>query len=167
MATIDYLEGFPPRFRAQAEELCRSGVLLQRLQERYPEPHDINNNAALYTFTMDLKRTHMKSAPPIAKVRYSDKISTLHRAFGLHTYATRVQGNLTRTKNEIRIASLFKELSMPFLRMVVVHELAHLRHKDHDRAFYRLCNYMEPDYDQLERDLRLMLFARACTPAAE
>ena len=39
-------------------------------------------------------------------------------------------------------------------------ELAHLRHKEHDKAFYRLCQHMEPDYLRHELDLRLLLFAR-------
>jgi predicted metal-dependent hydrolase len=41
--------------------------------------------------------------------------------------------------------------------MIVVHELAHLKEKGHDKAFYQLCTYMEPDYHQLEFDLRLYL----------
>ncbi|PZP65387.1 MAG: M48 family peptidase, partial [Delftia acidovorans] len=44
-----------------------------------------------------------------------------------------------------------------FLRMIVVHELAHLREPDHDKAFYQLCTHMEPDYHQLEFELRLYL----------
>ena len=41
--------------------------------------------------------------------------------------------------------------------MIVVHELAHLRELEHNRAFYQLCQHMEPDYAQLEFDLRLYL----------
>ena len=41
--------------------------------------------------------------------------------------------------------------------MIVVHELAHLREKDHNKAFYQLCEHMEPGYHQLEFDLRLYL----------
>ena len=41
--------------------------------------------------------------------------------------------------------------------MIVVHELAHVKEKDHNKAFYKLCQYMEPDYFQLELDLRLYL----------
>ena len=41
--------------------------------------------------------------------------------------------------------------------MIVVHELAHLKEKDHNKAFYQLCQHMEPDYHQLEFDLRLWL----------
>ncbi|NTV12271.1 MAG: M48 family metallopeptidase, partial [Zoogloea sp.] len=41
-----------------------------------------------------------------------------------------------------------------FLRMIVVHELAHIKEREHDKAFYQLCRHMEPDYHQLEFDLR-------------
>lgn len=162
---IDYLGGYPASFREKAEALKASGTLLKRLEDRYGTPHTIQNNAALYTYTQDLKRTYLKSSPPLGKVRYNDKISTLHRAFGLHTYAVRVQGSKLKAKNELRVASLFKDLSEEFLRMVVVHELAHLRHKDHDKAFYRLCVHMEPEYHRYETDLRLLLFARQGVPS--
>jgi predicted metal-dependent hydrolase len=41
--------------------------------------------------------------------------------------------------------------------MIAVHELAHLRLRDHDRAFYQLCEHMEPTYHQLEFDVRVYL----------
>ncbi len=44
-----------------------------------------------------------------------------------------------------------------FLRMIVVHELAHLKESEHNKAFYQLCLHMEPDYHQLEFDLRAYL----------
>ena len=43
--------------------------------------------------------------------------------------------------------------------MIVVHELAHLKEREHGRAFYVLCRRMEPDYRQLEFDVRLWLTA--------
>ena len=46
-----------------------------------------------------------------------------------------------------------------FLKMIVVHELAHLKEREHNKAFYQLCRHMEPDYAQLEFDLRLYLTA--------
>ena len=47
--------------------------------------------------------------------------------------------------------------------MIVVHELAHLKEREHGKAFYALCLHMEPDYHQLEFDLRLWLTAQELT----
>lgn len=157
---VDYLGGYPEELRDQALRAKRDGVLESRLLARYTSGHSVTTNAALYTYAQDIKREHLRSSPPLAKVRYHDKLSTLHKAFGLHTYAVRVQGANLKAQNEIRIASLFKELPLEFLRMVVVHELSHLRHKEHEKAFYRLCQHMEPNYLRYELDLRLLLFAR-------
>ena len=53
------------------------------------------------------------------------------------------------------MAAVFKDGPPEFLRMIVVHELAHLKEADHDKAFYRLCEHMEPRYHQFEFDARL------------
>jgi hypothetical protein len=55
------------------------------------------------------------------------------------------------------VAAIFREMPPEFLRMIVVHELAHMKERDHDKAFYQLCRHMEPDYSQLEFDLRTYL----------
>jgi hypothetical protein len=68
-----------------------------------------------------------------------------------------VQGNKLKAKQEIRIAALFKDAPQAMLDMIVVHELAHLKEKAHNKAFYKLCSYMLPDYHQLELDTRLFL----------
>ena len=41
--------------------------------------------------------------------------------------------------------------------MIVVHELAHIKEREHGKAFYQLCTHMEPDYAQLEFDVRVYL----------
>jgi predicted metal-dependent hydrolase len=43
--------------------------------------------------------------------------------------------------------------------MIVVHELAHLKEKQHNKAFYQLCQHMLPDYHQIEFDVRVYLTA--------
>ena len=53
--------------------------------------------------------------------------------------------------------SLFKSAPIELLNMICVHELAHLKEKDHNKAFYNLCQYMLPDYHQLEFDARVYL----------
>ena len=93
-------------------------------------------------------------------IKFAVVISLLRNALGTHSTVSRVQGGRLKAKREIRIASLFKEAPEPFLKMIVVHELAHLKERDHDKPFYALCAHMAPDYHQLEFDARLWLTAR-------
>ena len=81
----------------------------------------------------------------------------VNHALGLHTYVSRVQGSKLKSKNEIRISSLFQNVPEEFLNMIVVHELAHLKEKQHNKAFYQLCQHMLPNYHQLEFDMRVYL----------
>jgi len=92
-------------------------------------------------------------------VAYDNQLHVVHNALGTHTAVSRVQGNRLKAKREIRVASLFKDAPAAFLRMIVVHELAHLREREHGKAFYALCQHMEGEYHQLEFDARLWLTA--------
>jgi hypothetical protein len=60
-------------------------------------------------------------------------------------------------KREIRVASLFREVPPEFLKMIVVHELAHLKERQHDRAFYQLCKPHGTRIPPAGFDLRLYL----------
>jgi predicted metal-dependent hydrolase len=155
-----YLAGYPPALLAQAQRLIDAGRLGDTLRERHPQGHAVRTERALYDYVTGLKTEHMRSAPPIAKVAYDHRLQLLHQALGTHTAVSRVQGNKLTAKREIRIASLFKEAPASFLRMIVVHELAHLKEREHGKAFYALCCHMEPAYHQLEFDVRLWLTAR-------
>ncbi len=157
---LPYLAGYPEAFREKVRGLLISGKLEQVLSERYPILSPVQSDSQLRDYVMELKNSYLKRSPPLSKIRFDDKISTLHGALGLHTYVSRVQGSKTKAKNELRVASIFKTLPEPFLRMVVVHELSHLREKEHNKAFYQLCCHLEPDYHQLEMDLRLALTVR-------
>ncbi len=77
----------------------------------------------------------------------------------LYQYAYRMQGK-TR-KHDLAINNDLLNAPEPLLKALVVHELAHFKEKDHNKAFYKLCCYMEPDYHQLELDLRLFCVAVA------
>jgi predicted metal-dependent hydrolase len=70
---------------------------------------------------------------------------------------SRVQGRRFKTSREIRVASVFRDAPAAFLKLILVHELAHLKESEHNKAFYQLCTHMAPDYHQLEFDLRLYL----------
>lgn len=104
----------------------------------------------------------MRSAPPVSKVIWDNKIKVMKHALGLHTAISRVQGGNLKAKAEIRISTFFRLAPEAFLRMIVVHELAHLKEKEHDKAFYQLCCHMEPDYHQLEFDARLWMTDQRC-----
>lgn len=157
MTRLPYIDGYPPEIRARAEAMWEAGELGPWLRERYPDQHQVRSNKELNSYVQELKARHMRTAPPLIGVRYDDRLHVAHQALGLHTTRTRVQGAKLRKRRELRVASLFKEAPPEFLRMVVVHELAHMKHAEHDRDFYKLCTYMESDYHQLELDMRLYL----------
>jgi predicted metal-dependent hydrolase len=157
---MNYLAGYTPALVAQAQALLDAGRLGDTLRQRYPEAHEVRSERALLEYVTNLKRDFMRSAPPLAKVVWDPKLHILRNALGTHTTVSRVQGTQLKAKREIRIASLFKEAPAAFLKMIVVHELAHLKQREHDKAFYALCTHMEPAYHQLEFDLRLWLTAR-------
>lgn len=157
---LPYLVGYAKPFRAKVRELLASGKLEQVLDSRYPGCSLVQSDSLLRDYVLSLKNNYLKRSPPLSKICFDDKISASHGALGLHTFISRVQGAKTKAKSELRVSTVFKTLPEPFLRMVVVHELAHLREKEHNKAFYQLCCHMEPDYHQLEMDLRLALTLR-------
>ena len=157
---LPYLQGYPTDLLAQVRQLVTDGRRAEVVAKRHPDQHEIRTERALYDYVNDFKSRYMKSAPPLAKVAYDPKLHILKNVLGTHSTVSRVQGNRLKAKREIRVATLFKEAPEDFLRMIVVHELAHLKEREHDRAFYALCVHMEPEYHQLEFDLRLWLTAR-------
>jgi len=166
MSELPYISGYPEHLVAQVRDLIAQDKLGAVLAKRYPDRHDISNDKALWAFTQDLKNRYMRSAPPLNKVMFDNKIHVLKNALGLHTAISRVQGGKLKAKAEIRVATVFRDAPEAFLRMIVVHELAHLKEKEHSKAFYQLCCHMEPQYHQLEFDTRLWLTEMALTGSA-
>ena len=154
---LKFLGAYPAHLLDQVRRLVAEGKLADHLRQRYPHAHAVRTDKILYTYVQDLKDEYLRNAEPIAKVGFDSKIGIVQQALGLHTAISRVQGNKLKAKHEIRIGSLFRDAPPEFLRMIVVHELAHLKEKQHDKAFYKLCCWMEPDYHQFEFDLRLYL----------
>ena len=157
MLPLKYLQAYPSTLQDKVRLLITQQRLGEHLAKRYPDRHAVQSDKALYAYTMELKQQHLKNAPGIDKVLYDSKLDVVQRALGLHTAVSRVQGSKLKAKKEIRVAALFKAAAPEFLQMIVVHELAHLKEVDHNKAFYQLCTYMLPDYHQLEFDLRMYL----------
>jgi len=160
MTRLPYLAGYPPELLSRVEHLLEAGELGPSLAARYPGSHEVRTNKALSAYVQELKARHMRTAAPLGLIQFDKRLHVVQKALGIHITTTRVQGNRLRKRRELRVASLFKNTPPEFLRMIVVHELAHMKHAQHDRDFYKLCTFMEPDYHQLELDLRLYLTAQ-------
>jgi len=156
-AALRYIAAYPLDLQAQVRRLIDDATLAEHLRKRYPAVHDVRNDRALYQYVDRLKQEHLRGADRVDKVLFDSKIHLVQQALGLHTARARVQGSRLKGNREIRIASLFRVGPPEFLRMIVVHELAHLRARDHDKAFYQLCVHMEARYHQIEFDVRLYL----------
>jgi len=157
MKKLKYLAHYPQQTQEQVMKLIQADKLSTHLLKKYPKVHSMKNDKALFSYAMDLKNDYIKKSSPLSKVVYDGKINVIHNALGTHHFISRVQGSKLKAKNEIRIASMFKNVPEEFLEMIVVHELAHFKEKEHNKAFYKLCEYMQPAYHQVEFDLRLYL----------
>lgn len=158
---LSYLGGYPPALLQQVQGLIDAGTLGEVLRQRYPDVHEVRTDKALYDHVMERKARFLRGADPVSKVAYDSKLQVIQHALGTHTRVSRVQGGQLKAKREIRVASLFREAPPEFLEMIVVHELAHLKEREHDKAFYSLCTHMAPHYHQWEFDCRLWLTARS------
>lgn len=154
---LKYLNHYPIGAQNQVLKLIETNKLSAHLLKKYPQAHSIKNDKNLFNYTMDIKNEYMKKSDPLSKSVYDGKIHVINNALGTHHFVSRVQGNKLKSKNEIRVSSIFKNVPQEFLEMIVVHELAHFKEKEHNKAFYKLCEYMQPAYHQVEFDVRLYL----------
>lgn len=155
-----YLAGYPQALLAQVQPMIANGQMALALARRYPETHAVRTDTALYSHVQALKARFMRQSAPLAKVVFDPGLRRLQQALGTHTAVSRQQGGQLKAKREIRVAALFKDAPAAFLQMIVVHELAHLKEREHNKAFYALCCHMAPDYHQLEFDFRVWLTVR-------
>ena len=154
---LKYLSSYKESTKSQVKHLLEQNKLAEVLLKKYPIAHGFTTDKLLYEYAVEIKNTHIRLSMPLNKALFDNKIQVIKHSLGLHTAISRIQGVKLKTKREIRIASLFKHTPIEFLKMIVVHELAHFKVHDHNKAFYQLCISIEPDYHQLEFDLRLYL----------
>jgi len=153
---LKYLSQYPKTLQEQITELIEKDKLSNYILNKYPKKHEYQNDKALYEYTQEFRAEYLKKFT-LSKVIYDGKINVINNALGTHTFVSRVQGGKLKAKNEIRVGTVFKNMPEEFLRMIVVHELAHFKEKEHNKAFYKFCTYVEPNYHQLEFDLRVYL----------
>ena len=156
-SSLKYLSNYPEHLRDNIEKMLQENKLKGYLLSRYPDVHNVTNDSALRDFVMRYKNQYVKQSSPISQIKFDPKIHVIKNALGTHTFVSRVQGSKLKSKNEIRVSTLFKKGPEAFLQMIVVHELAHVKEKDHNKAFYQLCRHMLPEYHQVEFDVRVYL----------
>jgi predicted metal-dependent hydrolase len=161
---LKYISNYPQSLQDQVQNMLNNNKLAEFLLKKYPKPHSVYNDKDLREYALQIKNQFMKKSGPLSKVIYDGKIHVINKALGLHSYVPRIQGSKVKTKNELRVSSVFKKAPLQLLNMIVVHELAHLKEKEHNKNFYQLCQHMLPDYHQLEFDMRLFMIQNDIEP---
>lgn len=159
----NYLAAYPAALAEKVQQLIDQRTLADHLLQKYPLAHSVRNDRALYEFVSEAKGRYLRNTGSLSRVAFDSTLHVERRALGMHTTISRVQGGGLKSKREIRVAAVFREMPVAFLQMIVVHELAHFKEPQHNKAFYQLCLYMEPDYHQFEFDLRAYLTWLAAT----
>ena len=154
---MKYLSAYSEELKARIQLLIDEDRLAEVLLSRYPKAHTFNNDKLLREYVLNLKNRYLKKSNPLTEIRYNASIHVIDHALGMHRVHTRAHGGKLKTKSDIQISTIFKKMPEPFLKMIVVHELAHLKEKEHNKAFYQLCEHMLPEYHQLEFDTRVYL----------
>jgi predicted metal-dependent hydrolase len=110
---LTYLQGYRSIYFSGSQPDCRAEAR-RGAGKALSGTHDFATDKALWQYTQDLKNRYLKSAPPINKVMYDNKIHVLNNALGLHTAISRVQGGKLKAKAEIRVATVFATRRKPF-----------------------------------------------------
>lgn len=152
-----YLKGYSEDLIKQVDFVIKENRLGEILVQKYKSKHKITTDKELYNLTTEIKNRFMKNSKMPNRVYYDNKIETLNNALGLHSYIPIQHGKKIKVINDIKISMNFKNMPYEFLYNVLIHEIAHLKEKEHDKAFYNLCQNMSPEYFQVDFDLRLYL----------
>ncbi len=158
---LPFLQCYSADVQNQARLLLEHNEMRSFLQARYPTSHNIRGDKALFEHAQAIKNTHMRHSDVLNKVQFDSKLQVVQHALGTHTTVSRVQGKQLKSKREIKIATLFKVAPIEWLDMILVHELAHIQQKEHDKSFYKLCTHMLPSYHTFELHVRLYLTHQA------
>lgn len=137
---LKYLSAYSSTVQNQVQQMLEENTLQRYLLNKYPSVHNVTNDKSLRAYVMDIKNQYLKKSAPLSQVKFDDKIHIINNALGLHTYVSRVQGSRLKSKNEIRIGSLFKKAPEAFLSTLQQVNrknfwyLLHLKEKEHNNS---------------------------------
>ena len=101
MTVLRYLQAYPAHLQAQVRQMIDSDRLGEYLRRRYPDRHDVQSDKALYGYAQDLRQQYLRSAPNLDKVLFDNRLDLTHRALGLNTAVSRVQGGRASCRERV------------------------------------------------------------------
>lgn len=161
------------RRRTMALEVTREGTLLVRAPlfatageiRRFAESH-----RAWAEKHLARRQEHLRQHPPLteeeiealrrrAKAYIPGRVAWWSREMGLQPAGVKITSARTRfgscsAKNSLCFSLYLMQYPPEAIDYVVVHELAHIRHKNHGPAFYALVARYLPDYRRRQALLR-------------
>ena len=146
-----YFQGYPPHIIEQVLQLFNGDRAAKYLKGKYPDAHSITSDKALYSYATELKKRYLKNALPFGRAAFKKQGDMVTNALGTHTF--RMQGK-TR-KHDLAINSDLLRAPEPFSKHSSYMNSLILRKKTTTKPSYQLCCHMEPQYHQLELDLRI------------
>jgi hypothetical protein len=152
-----YLKGYSDNIHISVNKLIENEKLGFYLENKYKKINFLKKDKELYNLAKEIKDKYIKNQKLPERIIYDNKIELCNQALGLHSYIPSKQGKKIKIKNEIKISSRFKELPYEFMENVLIHELCHLKEKEHNKAFYSLCKNISENYFEIDLDIRIYL----------
>ena len=153
--------------------LSSSRVLKQdeiRLHDRRLKVVTVLGNQFAYTISDDAliltKTARMSEENALARFKkeYSDQLlpvifaqavqETGLRPVSMSLKNTNSSHGRCNSKKQITLSRSLIAYSLPYIRYVCIHELVHLKHMNHSKAFYGLVSVYCPDYKKLVAQVR-------------
>ena len=158
--------------RTLALEVTRDGRVLVRLPHTYPsaraerfvrEHMDWIQRKLKEQVSRgeryDLDQEQVQALRQRAKDYIPKRVDYFSRLTGLMPTGVRITSAKTRFgsctgKNSLNFSLYLMQYSVGAIDYVVLHELCHIRHKNHGREFYALVAQYMPDYKKYVKELR-------------
>lgn len=139
-------------------EKCSRGIELEETRKKYikylgklrvlEESVDIDGMSDSEVIKA-VVRFYERNSKQIAKERtkiYQEKLKVKPKSIAVEKNNSR--WGSCNTKREITYHYLISTLSMELIDYIVIHELCHLHHMNHDRSFWRKVGSIIPDYKE-------------------
>ena len=99
-----------------------------------------------------LYRDEAKSKLPHIVQEYAQKMQLFPNKITFRK--TKRQWGSCSATNNISLNTMLAKLPIDVVKYVIVHELAHIRHKNHQKEFWALVKRYMPNYKQLQNELK-------------